>query len=237
MRAPERSVALSRTEPNMCAIGSAPPTTSSAPRRVSGKEAKPRSIATAPACVCAALLGRPVVPLELMSSAIACGSTAGRAAGSSAGSDSSANTSAAPAASTRRGSRARVGDDEARAGLTQEGAELACGEQRARRGQRQAGAQGAVHRHREAGSIGGHERDDVAATCAARVQAGGEARGAGDQLPVGDRPPLAASITATRSPHLPPAPSASSCSTPGVRSRWRSRLRQTVVWDIVGEPR
>jgi hypothetical protein len=122
-----------------------------------------------------------------MSSAIARGSTAGSAARSPAGSDSSERTSAAPAASTAVAVAPASATYEARARLSQEDAQLAGGEQRARRGQRQAGAQRAVHRHRETGSVGRHQRDDVAGPGAAREQAGGEALGAGHQLPVRDR--------------------------------------------------
>ena len=103
MRAPACSVALSMTEPKMWAIGISPATTSSGPRFVSGKEAKPRSVATAPAWVWAVLLGSPVVPLELMSSAIAPGSAASgsadRASPPAAPSASSASTPAAVVAS------------------------------------------------------------------------------------------------------------------------------------------
>ena len=190
MRAPARSVALSITEPKMCAIGMIPATTSSGPRCVSGNEAKPRSVATAPACVWAALLGSPVVPLELSSSAIAPGSTASGSA--DPGLSTERQREQRLDARGRRGlrggrHRGRVGDHEARADLAHEGAELARGEQRAGRRQRQAGGKRAVHRHREVGAVGGDERQDVAAPRAAGPQAGGEGAHPLGELAVGER--------------------------------------------------
>jgi hypothetical protein len=105
IRAPARSVELSIIEPKMCAKGTMPAITSPERRPVSGNAAKARSMATNPACVCAALLGSPVVPLELISRAVSRGSRAPAASGSPVGSASSASTVSIPAA--RAASRAR----------------------------------------------------------------------------------------------------------------------------------
>ena len=98
MRAPPRSAALSITQPNMCAKGTIPATTSSGPKRRSGDAAYWRSVATAPACVWMAVLGRPLVPLVLSSSAIASGSPPFGGIGSAAGSAPSASSASVPAA-------------------------------------------------------------------------------------------------------------------------------------------
>ncbi len=98
MRAPARSAELSITQPNMCAKGTIPATTSSGPKRRSGAAAYWRSAATAPACVWMALLGRPLVPLVLTRSAVASGSPPSGRIGSATGSASSASSASVPAA-------------------------------------------------------------------------------------------------------------------------------------------
>jgi hypothetical protein len=89
----------------------------------------------------------------------------------------------------RDGKRRRVGEEKAGTDEPQEGAEFARGEQRVGGRQRQPGRQRAVHRHREAGAVGGDERDDVAAPRATRTQAGGEALRPVGEFCVPDRAP------------------------------------------------
>ena len=158
MRAPARSAELSITQPNMCAKGTIPATTSSGPKR-GGAAAYWRSAATAPACVWMALLGRPLVPLVLSRSAVASGSPPSGRIGSATGQRFKREQRLGPRGGRRLadlGHRGRVGDRVARAGLAQEGAELAGREQRAGRRQREPGEQGSVGDDREADAVARH---------------------------------------------------------------------------------
>ena len=167
-----------------------PATTSPGPKRRSGDPAYWRSVATAPACVWMALLGRPLVPLVLSRSAIASGSPPSaeprrrRAALPARAAPRSPRRPPPRGPWASRPRRRRV----ARARLAQEGSELAGREQRAGGRQREPGEQGAVGDDRKPDAVARHQGEHVAVARAAGPQAAGQPTRALGDLAVGRRP-------------------------------------------------